>query len=55
MRECGKMTYSMAKEKKLGPTGLFMKEIIRQEKSTVLVYTVGTMVRDMRENGRKIK
>jgi len=55
MKDLGKMTYNMDKEKKHGLMGLSMKVNTWEVKSTVKVYIAGMMVQGMEENGMKIK
>lgn len=55
MKENGKMIYSMAKVKKLGPMVLSTKASISKVRSTDLVSTAGMTVHVMRVNGMKIR
>ncbi len=55
MKDSGKMTFSMDKEKKHGPIVLSMKVSITVERSTVLASIVGTMVQPTRVTGSRTK
>lgn len=55
MKGNGKMIFSMAKEKKCGPTGLSMKENMCKGKNTALESIVGMMAQCIKESGTKTK
>ena len=55
MKDSGETIFNMEREKNHGQINQFMKVSIWQERSMVLVYTLGTMDQDIQVNGMRIK